>query len=408
MEKKKRRLEAEMENIIQRKKDFEDKMKSFRIPSKPTTVLEEIEEHEEFDAEEPPKTPEPSEQGEEEDLYYTEGDYGDPRSSYDSGSSTAQDLDWQDIEAENPEEAVETYPLRPSPPDDIGAYYEVVQKAAAAYGVKLAEEKGKADFLLETLLPTQTKSFFLPMLKSIMEQGSSKEAFKEPATCRSVTPRTEKKYKFSSQDPPYTQAIVSADSIIAATARRRANVPTTSRPPPDKESRRMDLTGRKIERNAAMHWRMANSNSLLNRHQYQHWDEMNQLLKHLPEEHQQRAAYLVVEGKSIANSCLKTALDGAETSSRLMAIGITERRQAWLRISGFKTEVQNNILNTPFNGETLFGAPVDEKLTQLKKDNETARSMGALQFRGMRRGTPMRRLNGRGGHQQGQPHQEFH
>ncbi|XP_078507983.1 uncharacterized protein LOC144768296 [Lissotriton helveticus] len=310
MQRKKRRLEAEMENILQRKKDFEERMRSYKIPSKPATAVAEVQEHHEFDVEEAPKTPEPAEHEEEEDLYYTEGDYGEQQSSYGSGSSTAQDQEWQDIDAENPEEAVETYPSRPSPPDDIGAYNEVVRRPAAAYGVKLEEEKPKADFLLETLLPTQTRSQFLPMLKNITDQG--KEAFKEPATCRSVTPRTEKKYKFSSQDPAYIKGSVTADSIIAATA-RRANVPTTSGPPPDKESRRMDLTGRKIERNAAMHWRMANSNALLNRHQYQHWDEMGQLLKHLPEQYRERASHLVEEGESIANSTGASPFDQEET-----------------------------------------------------------------------------------------------
>lgn len=148
--------------------------------------------------------------------------------------------------------------------------------------------------------------------------------------------------------------------------------------------------GRKVERNAAIHWRIANSSALINRHAYQHWKEVGQLLKHLPEQYQQRTTHLVEEGKNMANTCLKSALDAADTSSRLMMIGVTERRHAWLRVSGVKPEVQSNILNTPFNGEQLFGTPVDEKRTQLKKDNETARSMGALQLRGMRRGAPSR------------------
>lgn len=52
----------------------------------------------------------------------------------------------------------------------------------------------------------------------------------------------------------------------------------------------------------------------------------------------------------MANTCLKSALDAAETSSRQMMIGVMERRCAWLKISGFKPEVQNNIL-TPLSTE---------------------------------------------------------
>lgn len=85
----------------------------------------------------------------------------------------------------------------------------------------------------------------------------------------------------------------------------------------------MDLTGRMIERSAAIQWRIANSNALLNTHLYQHWDEVGELLMHLPEQYQKRANHLVEEGKNMANVCIKSALDAAETSSRQMMLGIT-------------------------------------------------------------------------------------
>lgn len=69
------------------------------------------------------------------------------------------------------------------------------------------------------------------MLPGVLDQG--REAFKEPAACRSVTPRTEK-YKHSSKDPAYIQGFLPADSIITSTARKRANIPTNSGPPPDR------------------------------------------------------------------------------------------------------------------------------------------------------------------------------
>ena len=48
---------------------------------------------------------------------------------------------------------------------------------------------------------------------------------------------------------------------------------------------------------------------------------------------------------------------------------------------GLKPEVQASIINMPLTGSALFGPEVDETLQQIKKDNETAKSMGALQFR---------------------------
>ena len=51
------------------------------------------------------------------------------------------------------------------------------------------------------------------------------------------------------------------------------------------------------------------------------------------------------------------------------------------RDSTKKAEVQASVINMPLTGKTLFGSEVDEALGQLKKDNEVAMAMGALQFR---------------------------
>lgn len=156
-----------------------------------------------------PNTPEVTKEQEEEDLYYDGEDKGD---SYQASTfSGSLDTQWQDLDADSPEEGVESYPSRPSLPDDIGLYNQVVQRAALTYKVKL-EEKPQAGMLL----PTQTSTRFLPMLQGVQDQG--REAFKEPAVCRSITPRC-KKYKHSSQDPTYIRGSVPPDSIIASTAR---------------------------------------------------------------------------------------------------------------------------------------------------------------------------------------------
>ncbi|KAJ1197517.1 hypothetical protein NDU88_001374, partial [Pleurodeles waltl] len=64
---------------------------------------------------------------------------------------------------------------------------------------------------------------------------------------------------------------------------------------------------------------------------------------------------------------------------------VTIRRHAWLRSSGFKPEIQQAVLNMPFNQQQLFGPQVDTAIEKIKKDTDTARAMGALyssQYRG--------------------------
>ncbi|XP_078512718.1 uncharacterized protein LOC144772342 isoform X2 [Lissotriton helveticus] len=396
IERKRRRIEAKMADLTQKKKDFDTSLTKYQNPQK--TSLPKDQGEKEVKDIGPLMTTEP--RVEEEETY--EEDEEQERLGKFQGSE-----DSEFSEPQWPEEGVDCYPSRPSPADDIRMYNHVIKKAADKYGVQLEEEKSQSCFLLETLVSSQARNTFLPMLPSVLDQG--REAFKEPATCRAVTPNVGKKYKYSSKDPAYIKGTVPADSIITSTARKRANIPSTSGPPPEKESMMMDRMARKFERSAANQWQISNSNALLNRHAYQHWEEMEELIKHLPKQYKKKAANLAEAGKNIANTCLKSSLEAADTASRQMMAGITLRRFSWLRISGFKPEVQANIINTPFNGEQLFGSTVDDTLNQLKKDNETAKSMGALQFRGnLRRGaTSTRRPTGRGSFHSGTSHQVF-
>lgn len=99
----------------------------------------------------------------------------------------------------------------------------------------------------------------------------------------------------------------------------------------------------------------------------------------LADEHKTKANDLIQEGKLITNTSIRCALDAADTAARTVNTSVLPRRHAWLRVSGFKPEVQTSILNQPFDKEHLFGPAVDTLLEKMKKDTEVAKSMGALQ-----------------------------
>lgn len=58
---------------------------------------------------------------------------------------------------------------------------------------------------------------------------------------------------------------------------------------------------------------------------------MAELMKHPPEQYKKRAKALAEEGKDIANKCLKSALDAADTAARQLVTGTILRCHAWLR-----------------------------------------------------------------------------
>lgn len=103
----------------------------------------------------------------------------------------------------SPEEEVCSYPSKTSPPDNIAFYNSLIKRAADTYGVLLEEEKGISCFILATLAPSTKGTQYLPMLPSILDQG--KEALKEPASAKGVTPRVERKFKPSTKDRKYIQ-----------------------------------------------------------------------------------------------------------------------------------------------------------------------------------------------------------
>ena len=118
---------------------------------------------------------------------------------------------------------------------------------------------------------------------------------------------------------------------------------------------------------------------LLSRYNRATWDEMQDLLQHLPEEYKKRGENVVNEGRYISNATIKCALDGVDTAARGINTSVMLRRHAWLRISGFKPELQQHILNVPFDGEQVFGPAVDTQFEKIKKNTNTAKSMGAFQ-----------------------------
>ncbi|KAJ1185206.1 hypothetical protein NDU88_002000 [Pleurodeles waltl] len=289
-----------------------------------------------------------------------------------------QDQDaWDLYDAPVSDNSPEAYPTKPSPPEDSTAYSQVVARAAQFHNVNLHSEQVEDDFLFNTLSSTHSSYQSLPMLPGMLRHA--KEIFKEPVKSRAITPRVEKKYKAPPTDPVFITTQLPPDSVVVGAARKRANSHTSGdAPPPDKESRKFDAAGKRVAVQAANQWRIANSQALLARYDRAHWDEMQHLIEHLPKELQKRAKQVVEEGQNISNNQIRSSMDAADTAARTINTSVTIRRHAWLRTSGFKPEIQQAVLNMPFNEKQLFGPEVDTAIEKLKKDTDTAKAMGAL------------------------------
>ncbi|XP_078526618.1 uncharacterized protein LOC144799223 [Lissotriton helveticus] len=269
-------------------------------------------------------------------------------------------------------------PSRPSPLEDTMGFNQIIHRAAQYHWVDLHIDPVDEDFIMDTFDNAQRSSSILAMLKGVIRHAP--EVFKDPVRTLVINPRIEKKYKAAPSDPAYIKGPIPLDSLVVSNARKRANSQTSGEaPPPDKESKLHDASKKRTASQAANMWHIANTQALLARYDRAHYDELESLMRHLPDKYKDRANELIQEGKNITNTTIRYALDAADTASGTVNTRVLLRRHAWLRISGFKPEVQSAILNQPFDEQHLFVPNVDVSLEKMKKDTDTTKSMGALQ-----------------------------
>lgn len=147
--------------------------------------------------------------------------------------------------------------------------------------------------------------------------------------------------------------------------------------------------------------RPLNALAILGRFDHQLQSDLAPLLEFLPEDKKKEAKDLLQEGARASSEVIDSAMDLASIAFRQMAGAAVLRRQGLLKATPFHPEVQSKVLDMPFDGENLFRKHVDE-LQGIKKDTETARSLGTLQ---QRRFQSFRR--GRGQFQQRQSYQSY-
>ena len=102
---------------------------------------------------------------------------------------------------------------------------------------------------------------------------------------------------------------------------------------------------------------------LLSQYVQHHWEEKEELIKHLPEVHRKRGLELIAEGKIISNANIGCALYAADIAGREINTSILLRTLGL----GFHDLCQR-ILNFPSDDWYLFGPKQTRFLKDIKKD----------------------------------------
>ncbi|XP_078510507.1 uncharacterized protein LOC144770093 [Lissotriton helveticus] len=293
-----------------------------------------------------------------------------------------------------------------SPPEDVGGFHNLMQRAANRFKLPVTKEQTEC-FLHDFKEETRKVSRAIPIIEYIWKEGL--KVMKNPASVPAMLPRIDKIYRAPLTSPACLIGHPRPDSVMSQAAQQRSKNPATPiSTPPDKEGRRLDLIGKKFSTMAAASIRAANSLAIIGRYDRQMWSEMAVFMELIPEDKRQEARKILMEGERAAAESIDCALDIANTNFRQLAGAAVLRRQGWLKATTFRPEVQLKVLDMAYDGESLFGKHVDEALQTIKTDKDTAKSLGSLQYkRGSFRGARGCGYSYRGNYyQQGRQYQQ--
>ncbi|XP_078520177.1 uncharacterized protein LOC144784935 [Lissotriton helveticus] len=298
------------------------------------------------------------------------------------------DPDQGDIDPQDPNAAGRDTSI--SPPVDIGGFHHLMERAAKRFGLPISREESEC-FLYDFKEQHQRSVKSIPIIEHVWEEGM--KIMQSPATVIPVLPRLEKKYKAPEGSPACLIGQPKPDSVISQAAQSKSKNPSTPlTTPPDKDGRRLDNVGKRFSSMASLLVRAANALAILGRYDRQMWCDMEPFVDLLPEPTKEDAKKVLAEGEKSSAEVIDCAMDIASTAFRALAGSAVLRRQGWLKATWFRQEVQNRVLDLPFDGEMLFGKHVDDTLQNIKKDTDTAKSLGSLTYRKV----PFRGARGRG------------
>ncbi|XP_064409348.1 uncharacterized protein LOC135354805 [Latimeria chalumnae] len=169
----------------------------------------------------------------------------------------------------------------------------------------------------------------------------------------------------------------SAESTVALVANDQARAQRVfSSAPPDQDARSWDTLGKKVS--ASLGVRISSYLAHFSQYNYDLWGEVAHLAELVPKDKREDVRCLAADGIEVSRALMQGALENCDTTARGVAEGVSIRRQAWLRGSGFSSKVQHRVADLPFSGLLLFGERTESALQHLKEAKSTVRSWAPL------------------------------
>lgn len=129
-----------------------------------------------------------------------------------------------------------------SPPEDIGGFHNLLERAAKRFQLPMPTQQQDC-FLYDFKDPYKKSVRSMPIIDYIWDQGI--KIVQNPSTVPPMVPRLDKKYKAPDDAPACLTGHSKPDSVVTQAAQRRSKNPSaTMSAPPDKEGRWLDNIGK--------------------------------------------------------------------------------------------------------------------------------------------------------------------
>ncbi|XP_067418813.1 histone-lysine N-methyltransferase SETDB2 [Emydura macquarii macquarii] len=261
-----------------------------------------------------------------------------------------------------------------NPLPDFKTHQELLKRLAENLKLDIKELIEEEDPLFGIVGPAGPSRIALPVHDRVLKLV--KPLWETPASVAPTSKTAERKYYVPLQGFEYLFNHPAPGTLVVDAVNQRDRQGAHANTPKNKESKKLDLFGRKVYSTAVLQLHMANYQALLGHYNLNLWSSLQRFLQGLPQDMLADFNTLVQEGSLVANAALQSASDATDAAGRAMASGIVMHRAAWLQSSGLSPEVQQAIQNLPFTGTGLFSERTDEKLHALKDSRATLKSLG--------------------------------
>ncbi|XP_029768664.1 protein AMN1 homolog [Terrapene carolina triunguis] len=163
-------------------------------------------------------------------------------------------------------------PLQPVPQDDAKAHQELLKRVASNLGLEAEELEEPSDSLFDVFCSSAPARVVLPLHEGVSKITNA--LWQTPSSLAPISKRAEPKYFVPTKGHEYLYSHPAPNSLMVEEVNHKERQGQPRASPKNKDSRRLDIFGRKIYSFSSLQLRVANHQALLGWYDFNMWQAM--------------------------------------------------------------------------------------------------------------------------------------